>query len=500
MNDTADHLRIDHLEGDLALRSARGSVVTLVAQATKFVTGVGATMVLARLLGPDDFGLAAMALATVSILARIKDAGLFTATIQSSRIDQAQATALFWMSAALASAAALLTLALAPVVGWFYRDARLVPLTAALAFVPILDGVTMQLQAVMTRQMRFVALSMVDAGTMVMAVAAAIALAWAGAGYWAIVGQELMYSAAYAAAIWTVCRWRPGRPRRHSDIRPMVDFGLYLSASRIVTVLTMNLDTVFVGRFGGPPQAGIYDRAFRLLMIPLILFNQPLTAVAVPALSRLQGDAERYRVFYQAWIRLMFAMSMPLVVFLFVDAERAVVTILGAQWIGVVPLYHALAPAAFIGRLSMVTNWIYLSTGRADRQLRWSLFLLVPMVAAYAVGVGWGAFGVAVAHSLVTCLLWYPGVAYCCRSAPVSPRDVLGAMIVPATASIGAGLGLAALMEALPSGINVAALFLLDLMVYAVLYIGAWAIIPGGRQSLAQCIQLGREAAATRTS
>ena len=491
---TADPLNTDHLESDLALRSARGSVVTLFAQGTKFAAGTSATIVLARLLRPEDFGLAAMALATVGVLARIKDAGLFAATIQSRHIAQEQATALFWVGAALAAAAALLILALAPAVGWFYRDARLVPITAALSLVPLMDGMTMQLQAVMSRQMRFVALSVVDAGTMAVGVAAAIALAWAGAGYWAIVGQELTYSAAYAIAIWTVCRWRPARPRRRSDVRPMVAFGLHLSGSRIVTYLTMNLDTVFVGRFRGPLEAGIYDRAFRLLTIPLMLFNQPLTAVAVPALSRLLGDAERYRVFYRTWIRLMFGMSMPLVVFLFVDAERAVVTILGAQWIDIVPLYRVLAPAAFIGRLSMVTNWIYLSTGRADRQLRWSLFLLVPMVAAYAVGVSWGAFGVAVAHTIVTCALWYPGVAYCCRSAPVSPRDVHSVMIVPATASIAAGLGLMAVNKVLPSGISVPVHFLLDLVVYTALYIGVWVAVPGERRRLAQGLSLVREA------
>jgi PST family polysaccharide transporter len=260
----------------------------------------------------------------------------------------------------------------------------------------------------------------------------------------------------------------------------------------------MNLDTVFVGRFWGPLQAGIYDRAFRLLTIPLALFNQPLTGVAVPALSRLQGDAERYRVFYRAWIRLMFGMSMPLVTFLFVETERAVVTILGAQWIDIVPMYRVLAPAAFIGRLSMVTSWIYLSTGRADRQLRWSLFLLVPMVAAYIVGVRWGAFGVAVAHTLVTCTLWYPGVAYCCRSAPVRPRDVYGAMALPAVASIAAGLGLLAARSVLPVGNNVAVVFVLDLLVYAALYIGAWVTIPGGKQDLAQCVWLAREAVAKK--
>ena len=121
---------------------------------------------------------------------------------------------------------------------------------------------------------------------------------------------------------------------------------------------------------------------------------------------------------------------MPLVAFLFVDAERAILTILGPQWIGIAPIYRVLAPAAFIGRFNFVTNWLYLTTGRTDRQFRWSAILLGPMVVAYAIGVGWGAVGVAAAHSLVTCLLWYPSVAYCCRTAPVSPRDVYSVMVM----------------------------------------------------------------------
>ena len=384
----------------------------LAAEAVKFFAGTGATMVLARLLRPDDFGLAAMALATIAILGKVKDVGLFTATVQSQRIDQAQASALFWLSAAFAAAVSLLSLILAPAMGWFYRDARLVALTAALACVPFIDGVTLQLAAVMTRQMRFVALSVIDAAALAAGVTAALALAWSGAGYWALVAQEVVYSAAYTAAIWTMCRWRPGWPRRRSDIGPMVTFGLHLSGFRVLNHLALNLDTVFVGRFRGPLEAGIYDRAYRLLTVPSSLLNQPLSSVAVPALSRLQGDAGRYRVFYLAWIRFVFALTMPLVVFLFVDAERAVLTILGPQWMAIVPIYRVLAPAAFIGRLNVVTRWLYVTTGRTDRQLRWSAFLLVPMVVAYAIGVRWGAFGVAVAHTVVTCTLWYPGVVY----------------------------------------------------------------------------------------
>ena len=116
------------------------------------------------------------------MLAKLKDAGLFTATVQSSEVTHEQATTLFWLSAMLASAAALLTLGAAPAMGWFYRDVRLVPITAALACVPLLDGMTLQLQAVMTRQMRFVALSVMDAGALAVGVLTAFLLASAGAG------------------------------------------------------------------------------------------------------------------------------------------------------------------------------------------------------------------------------------------------------------------------------------------------------------------------------
>jgi len=490
---TTSDFRTEHLEKDLATRSVHGSVVTLAASATKLVTGLAATIVLARLLRPDDFGLMAIALATVDVLAKLKDAGLFTATVQRSEVTHEQATTLFWLSAMLASTAALLTLGAAPVMGWFYRDVRLVPITAALACVPLLDGMTLQLEAVMTRQMRFVALSVMDASALAVGVLTAFLLASAGAGYWALVGQEIVYSIAYACVIWVVCRWRPGRPSRRSGVGPLVAFGLHLSGFRILNHLAMNLDTVFVGRFWGPQQAGLYDRAYRIITTPSTVLNTPLSGVAVPALSRLQDNGERFRIFYLAWLQFVFGLTMPLVAFLFVDAERAILTILGSQWIGIAPVLRVLAPAVFIGRFNVVTNWLYVATGRTDRQLRWSAIVLAAMVVAYAIGVHWGAIGVASAHTFVTCLLWYPSVAYCCRTGPVRPVDVFRVMIVPSVASIAAGGGLFAMKTALPSQLGIAGAFLLDILVYTALYLTGWMAIPTGRRRLVQFVGLARE-------
>jgi O-antigen/teichoic acid export membrane protein len=279
-------------------------------------------------------------------------------------------------------------------------------------------------------------------------------------------------------------------------VQHLVAFGLHLSGYRVLNYLAMNLDTAFVGRFWGPQQAGIYDRAYRVVTTPSTLLNGPLSTVAVPALSRLQGDAERYRTFYRTWIQFVFGLTMPLVAFLFVDTERAILTILGDRWIGIAPIYRVLAPAAFIGRFNVVTNWLYLTTGRTDRQLRWSAILLVPMVIAYGIGVAWGALGVAVAHTVVTCLLWYPSVAYCCRTAPVDPLDVCTIMIMPAAAAVGAGLGLLMARDVLPHPSAVPVAFVLDFVVYAAFYLVAWVVVPVGRRNLAQFIVLARDAIA----
>jgi PST family polysaccharide transporter len=473
-------------------------VVTLTAQVAKFIIGTGATMVLARLLDPNDFGLVALAVTSAGVLAKVKDAGLPTATINSPEIRQEQATALFWLTLALAVAATVVTLMLAPAVGWFFRDVRLVVVMLALASVPLLEGLTLQLNAVMTRQMRFVALGVLDTAALSAAAVVALTLAWRGAGYWALVAQEITYAAATAAATWTVCLWRPGRPSRQSDVRPMVAFGLHLSGYRVLNYLATNLDTVFVGRFRGPLQAGFYDRAFRILSMPSSFLNQPLTTVAVPALSRLQRDPARYRLFYVSWIQLVFGLTMPLVAFLFVDAEPAVLTILGAQWMALIPIYRALAPAAFVGRLTVITQWLYLTTGRTDRQLRWSALVLPVMVVAYAVGINWGARGVAVAHAVVVCGLWYPTVAYCCRTAPVRPRDVMHAMTLPAAAAIAAAAGVWGASAWRPEMPNAPVTLAWDFVVYAVLYVATWLVVPAGRRSLVRFVELGRDAMAIK--
>lgn len=456
---------------------------------------VVSTMVLSRLLGPDDFGVAALAMASLGLLALIRDAGFGSATVQQREVNHRQVSTLFWANTALGAVVALAVVALAPLFGWIYAEPRMGPVLRVLAVMPFIDALATQHQAILSRQMRFGTIATLDSLSGVLGLAVGIGLAWRGSGYWAIIGQELSSSVVYTALIWALGGWRPGWPSRAAGVDRMVRYGLNLSAVRLLAYLVNNLDTMFVGRYRGAPAAGVYDRAFRLLTVSYHLLNQPIGSVATPTLARLQDDPARFRTFLLGWVRFVVALSMPLVAFLFVDAKYAVIAVLGDRWSGIVPIYRMLAPSAFLGRLHFINGWIFAATGRPDRHLRWWSILLPLMVVAYWIGASTaGAIGVAAAQSIVSCALWYPGLVYCCRTAPVRPREILAQILMPAGCSIVAGGILWVLVERVLPRLPITLGLVVHLVIFAAVYLGLWAASPSGRRSLRELVAVARHA------
>src|SRR5437762_8001519 len=150
--------------------------------------------------------------------------------------------------------------------------------------------------------MRFAALAGAEIFSIVASVVTAILLAWRGAGYWSLVGGALSLNLAYLIGIWIQCRWRPGLPARKSGVRSMLVFGGNFTGFSVVNYFARNLDNMLIGWWWGAAALGLYAKAYQLLLLPLDQINSPITSVAVPALSRLTDDPERYR---QAYLRIM---------------------------------------------------------------------------------------------------------------------------------------------------------------------------------------------------
>lgn len=469
------------IQNDLKERSVRGGVITMAAQAIKFVLRISSTIVLARLLVPEDYGLIAMATVIVGFIRLFKDLGLSAATVQKAEINHQQVSSLFWINLLVSCAIALLVIALAPVVAWFYHEPLLKGIILALAINLIFGGLTVQHQALLRRQMRFDLLAKIEIVSMLAGVIVAIVSAWYGLGYWSLVFMQIANSLTNVIAVWAVCSWRPGLPAKDSAIKSMLAFGGNLTAFRIVNYFSRNLDNVLIGRYIGPQQLGIYAKAYQLILLPIEQINFPVSRVALPVLSRLQLEPKKYCRYYYKAILLITTVGMPIVGFMFASADKVILLMLGQQWLEAVPFFRFLIPAAFMGTFNVAEGWVFQSLSRTDRQFRMGLVATTVDIAIFLIGISWGAIGVAAAYGLSRPIVWIPKIIYCYWGTPLRFIELIKILSRPIFASVGASALLMVINSFNLVQINILLNLLLEFSFYGLLYILLWLIIPNGQ-------------------
>ncbi len=427
----ADHLKADHLVEDIGRRAVRGGTVTLGAQMAKMVVQFATIVILARLLAPEAFGLIAMVAAINTLLDLVKELGLSSATIQRPDITHEQVSALFWINAGIGLCLAMGLAAAAPAIAWFYGVPDLVPLTQVLAIGFLLSGLTVQHWALLRRQMRFTSVAVIDAGAEVVGFAIAIGMAWAGFDYWSLVAQRLISPALVLIGCWSLCGWRPSRPARAAGIGDLLRFGASVTGANLAIALTRSIDQVIIGRLWGPSMLGLYERALKLLMLPINNINAPIFAVAMPGLSRLTDREARYRQLFADMLQWLAMLTMPLFAMVPAMADWVVLLLFGPRWTDGVPLVAWFGFAACYLPTMLALGLLYLSQNRTGEMLRATLVDCALSIAGIFVGLRFGVVGIAASFALTGLFVRTP-VAFwlATRRGPVRLRD-LHAMVLP---------------------------------------------------------------------
>jgi len=423
-NPSHEYFDTEHLTAAIGSRTARGGVVTIVSHGLKFALSIVATAILARLLTPQDYGLIGMVVVFTGFVAMFKDLGLSLATVQRPEISFDQISTLFWVNVSISVAITILMILLAPLIGWFYGEPRLTLITMVTATGFLLGGLAVQHEALLKRQMRFYALSIIAFLSMMIGYVVGIILAWRGASYWSLVFSQLALLASNTFGVWLMCRWRPGSPKRNTGVRSMLSFGGNVTGYALINYISKNCDNLIVGRFFGPQLLGLYSKSAQLLSLPTDQINEPLSTVAIPALSRLADSSERYR---QAYLRIMekiIMVTMPAVMLMLATADWLVLIILGPQWGDTAKIFIFMAVAGLFQPVVATGGWLLVSQGRVRDMLRWSMINAPISIVSILAGVPWGVIGVAAGFSLGRILIanpllfWFVG-----RTGPVRMGD-----------------------------------------------------------------------------
>ncbi len=419
------HLSTDHLRTNIRQRTVSSGFVTLTSQGAKFALGLASTVILARLLSPHDFGLLAMVTTIMGLLAILKDAGLSSATIQRDGITQAQVSNLFWINVALGGSLGLLMAASAPVIAWFYREPNLIAVTLWLSVTFLVSGSTVQHRALLIRQMRFKAIAVIDVGSITAGLVAGVCMALKGCGYWSLVGMNLATEIVGLALTWLVSSWRPQWPKSHSGTRPLLRFGITMTAGSALCAVTRNVDSMLVGWRYGADAVGLYSRALTLFFRPLDQLLGPVGAVLFPTLSRLQGEPERYRRVFLQIFEGMALVSFFSTGLFFALSHPITLVLLGPKWEPAAVIFRGFTLAALYVPLSYPVAWLLISLGRGKDYLRWNAAYAAITISSFVIGLPFGPVGVAFAFSIGGLLVALPMLFYMAgRSGPVRTRDL----------------------------------------------------------------------------
>jgi O-antigen/teichoic acid export membrane protein len=374
----------------MPVEALRGVPWTLLTYAANRVVTLATTLVLARLLAPDDFGLFAMAMLGMEVLSVFSGLWLGAALIVRPDLDRrAQGTVLTLVIGA-GVVLALALLAVAPLVTAFFGEPRLKGLVMLFAAVLLVSGVNWFYETLLQRELAFrlrFACQMVR--TLAFSIVA-LELALLGAGVWSLPVAYLCGHLAHAIALLALAPYRVRPAFDAAEARRIVRGGRGFLGQDLAAFLSQNADYLAVGRILGPAQLGFYAMAYRQAELPHYAIAEPVGKVTFPAFAQMRHRGEDVRSAFLDVLRLIALVTCPAGVVLSAAAVPFTLALLGDEWLPMAAPLAVLGVWAVMRPLQVTVGNLLNSLGRAHVYGRVSLVALPPLVAATFAGAALG--------------------------------------------------------------------------------------------------------------
>jgi O-antigen/teichoic acid export membrane protein len=364
------------------------------------------TVALARIVGPEAFGIVAQAVVYIGIVGLLLDQGFSSALIQRPRLEDDMPGAVVSVNLGVGAALTVATVSVAPAWAAFMGTPQLTFVLAALAPTLFVRSVAITPRAMLMRTMQFRRIGVADISSAAAGGALGVVAALFGASYWALVVQIVTTDVVMALVL--LLLGAGSRPNlRMNGLRRIAGFSWRaFAAGLLINSVSRNIDNLLVGKVQGPEQLAFYGLAYRLLLLPVQLAGTTIGAVLFPAFSRLAHDLDTLRTEMARATRSLATLALPAMALVAASAPQVVLLVFGRQWAPAVPIVQVLA---MVGALQAIyqpsTTPLILGLGHAALNLRLAWLTTLVSTVGIVAGLPFGAFGVAIGYSVATALL-----------------------------------------------------------------------------------------------
>lgn len=391
-------------------------------------------LVLARLLAPEDFGLAAMAIATISFFAIFSGSSLSSALVQREEIEAIHLNSMFWLLLGIAVSLTGIAFVSSGAIATFLGDTRLEPLLKCLCICLTLNALQDIQISLLRRELQFKALALRSLVAEPLSGAIGIVVALLDYGVWALVAKTLTAAIFQVIVLWWKCPWRPNLQFSYSRIKELIIFGSNVMGANILAFGGKQMDALLIGHALGAGPLGYYNVAKRLVILLAELIGGTIESVAWPMFSRMQREKDKVvAAFYKASFYAAL-IACPMFLGMAILADQIIPTLFGEKWTESADLMRLLAVIGFVQVLVRLHEALLVGLGRPQLKLRLQFCLAIANLIAFFLTVDLGLAAVAMGFATVNiCLLplWLLAVA---RVIPISYVDGFSSYMVPIAA------------------------------------------------------------------
>lgn len=345
------------------------------------------SVVLARLLTPDDFGCIAMLMIFISLSKTFIDGGFGSALIQKKKPTKEDYSTIFYWNIALSLLLYIIIFLFAPYIASFYRIPLLTRVLRVQGIVLFFNALSIIQQNQLRKNLQFKQLSIIYVVSALLSLALAIVLACRGFGVWSLVAQQISISGLHALLFWIVGKWKPMLVFSFSSLKELFKFGSFMLFSSLVSTFAVEMQGLLVGRKFNAATLGLYNQAFRLEGSAATAASSVIDNVTFPVLSSVQDDKKAFISALKRFIQIPSYICCIMMTILIVIAKPVIILIYSSKWVECIPYFQVLCVGGVAVCLQGIAKNSLAAIGESKVIFKWNLIQRILTIVLCVLGI-----------------------------------------------------------------------------------------------------------------
>lgn len=373
-------------------------------------------VLLARILGPESYGLLGMILVITGFGRLFMDFGFGEALIQRQDVNQKDYSSVFWFNVITSFFLVILFFLFASKIADFYQQPILKPISQAISFVFLLNALGIIQRVKLEKELKFKYLGITEVLSSLISVLVALYFAYLGYGVWSLVILHLVKPLVYLVSIWYFSKWLPSFVFSKQSIVKLSSFSFSLLLNGLLETIASTIDKLLIGKSLGSSELGIYTKSTGTVRLPVMQIMSAISRVIYPMLSAIQNEKERIFGIYKKFVRILSIVVFPIMAIFYFFGSEIILILFGDKWKEMISIFKIMAITAGLIPFNILTDNIIKSSG-SSKYLNIISFVEKPiMVFSIVLGIYFGSiyavtvalsaaiFVVFIVKSYITCL------------------------------------------------------------------------------------------------